>query len=60
MNGGGPSTHILDDPANRFDRTFQGKDFDYGQNDGRRVRDIFTDPEDSYGDPEELPKDPDE
>jgi hypothetical protein len=56
VNGGGPSTTILDDPANRFDRTFPGKDFDYGQNDGSRVRDIFTEPDDGYGAPEELPK----
>ncbi len=46
VNGGGPSTSILDDPANSFDRTFPGKDFDYGQNDGRRLRDLLTPPED--------------
>jgi len=60
VNGGGPSTSILDDPANGFDRTFPGKDFDYGQNDGRRVRDIFNEPEETYGDPNEIPKGPDE
>ena len=60
VNGGGPSTSVLDDPANNFDRTFQGKDFDYGQNDGRRVRDLLTEPDETYGDPEELPKAPDE
>jgi len=60
VNGGGPSTTILDDPANGFDRTFPGKDFDYGQNDGGRVRDLFKDPEDTYGEPKELPKAPEE
>ena len=60
VNGGGPSTSILDDPANGFDRTFPGKDFDYGQNDGRRLRDVFTEPDDNFGEPEELPKVPEE
>jgi len=58
VNGGGPSTTILDDPANSFDRTFPGKDFDYGQNDGGRLRDLLKEPEDPFGEPEELPKSP--
>ena len=60
VNGGGPSTSILDDPANGFDRTFPGKDFDYGQNDGGRLRDLLKEPEEPYGEPKELPKAPEE
>ena len=45
VNNGGPSTTVLDDPANSFDRSFPGKDFDYGQNDGARLRDLITEPD---------------
>jgi len=48
VNNGGPSTSILDDYANQFDRTFPGKEFEYGQNQGERLRDVFTEPEDTF------------
>ena len=54
VNGGGPSTSILDDPANSFDRTFPGKEFDYGQNDGARVRDLLEEAEDPWNAPVEI------
>jgi len=57
VDGGGPSTSILDDYANSFDRTFPGKDFEYGQNSGGRLRDLVTEPKDDPWDvPLELPE----
>ena len=54
MNGGGPSTNLMDDgPEVSFDREFLGNDIII-QEDPGRLRDLFAEPDDDAVNLEEL------